>query len=374
MAYDDDMDPSAMMLGPDAVRSARVAALRGQQMPQQAPAELLLMSNPLTAHMGQEAITSQRHAAELGMKQDELRRQGIQMLANMRNQQAERALQAQHYEQMKDYQDAELGIQRQRLNDVGVNPFTGGYYNRHGPLPGAAGQGLGPPVGATPPPGSKAFKEMQDELQNLGKDISETGSRGLLPQLQGRLFASQRLKVLGQNPDGSPKDLSPQFMAEMAANMASLVSNGSAPAEATVHQFIPHTSGNLVADIQQFLSNAPAGTNQKAFVKQMLDAANREESTIEKQKLGEQAKLLAKRKSTLFDLYPDAAWNAVAPYGLKREMFDPKTLSPLPQYFGAADQMGGGGGPTMTLEGAGRPTRTVNGVTKYWDGKAWVLQ
>lgn len=77
----DDMDPS-MFVSPDQIRAAKVAALRGQQMPAQqmqaptqSPAELLLLTNPQTAPMG--------HAALQYGHQQQQYSQALQRLAEM---------------------------------------------------------------------------------------------------------------------------------------------------------------------------------------------------------------------------------------------------------------------------------------------------
>src|SRR5690349_18162806 len=108
MAYDDDSeDPTLTMATPEMLRAARVAALRGQGMPQMpqagpsAPAEMLLLSNPLTAHMGQQALQQQEHAYQRGLE-------ALKLANEQQYRQAEVARQQAQQQALERYQQGEL--------------------------------------------------------------------------------------------------------------------------------------------------------------------------------------------------------------------------------------------------------------------------
>jgi hypothetical protein len=138
----------------------------------------------------------------------------------------------------------------------------------------------GPPGGDGKP---LSQKDIDKEFKDLTDAVSTTRGRGNLNvEQQKRLNASERIKAIAMNPDGSPRDLSPGMMTELAGASAGLITGGS-PAEHTIAAMTPSSVGSDWAKIQQWLSNEPAGTGQKKFVQALLDQANREEDVIKPQ-------------------------------------------------------------------------------------------
>jgi hypothetical protein len=137
------------------------------------------------------------------------------------------------------------------------------------------------PTGASGQPLSQ--KQIEKEFTELTDKISTSRGRGNLNmEQQKRLNASERIKAIAMNPDGSPRDLSPGLMTELAGASAGLITGGS-PAEHTIAAMTPSTVGSDWAKIQQWLSNEPHGTSQQKFVQTLLDQAKREEDVIRPQ-------------------------------------------------------------------------------------------
>lgn len=123
-------------------------------------------------------------------------------------------------------------------------------------------------------------KQLEDEFKALMDTVSTVkGRANLNAQNQARLYASERVKQIALDEQGNIKNLSPAMITDLAAATAALSSNGH-PAQAVIEHFLPKGSGMKVADIQEWLSNEPAGANQMGFIKQMVDLANREEKLI----------------------------------------------------------------------------------------------
>lgn len=123
-------------------------------------------------------------------------------------------------------------------------------------------------------------RELNDDKFNkritlFGDSLDENkGRTGEFGRQQQLVNSSDRALVLGkQFADGN---LPPAQVAELATSVAGLVSGGSHAAEATVHRFVPSTYSGSEAGISQWLTSEPKGAGQQAFVKQLLETAQRE--------------------------------------------------------------------------------------------------
>lgn len=244
---------------------------------------------------------------------------------------------------------------RMEVGKFGTNPITGRLYNtRTGQdVPGSGGPG--------DPTTDKRFPKMQDDFK---KDMDPNLSRsGTLKQNSERQQAAQRLLTLAVDPlTGGPANLTPQQMTEVSGALATLIGGGSS-GEGTRHELTPYTGGRSLAELTQWLTNAPQGTGQQAFVKQMIDTARREQATAGQAVRQAQAQRLSSHLQYL-QMFPEAAKAQMQSYGFDPADVDFKTgrytqKAAVPQ--GAATKPGQ------------RPRRTVGGETREWDGQKWVL-
>lgn len=135
-----------------------------------------------------------------------------------------------------------------------------------------------PIEGVAGPGGGLTGNQELKEWKAFADGIS-TNRSGLAKDAQERLNASERLKALVVNPDGSLKNLNPSTMAEVAATSAGIITGGS-PAMHTIETMTPKTVGSDWAKIKEWLSGNPQGADQLGFVQLMLNQANREEHII----------------------------------------------------------------------------------------------
>lgn len=234
------------------------------------------------------------------------------------------------------------------------------------PQTAGGGTSADPYAGMKPDQVEKKWKELTDAVSTV------KGRANLNAQLQNRLYASQRVKNAALDESGSIKNLDPTMLNEVAAGTASLLANGSAPAEHTVQQFLPKGHGMGQASILEWLTNDPQGANQQGFIKQMVDLSNREENLITNQMHSGQLQAvpnymgLKKRN--------EARFNSI----LQGAGLDPGSIDANGLPIKAA---GGGSGQVHTPEqlAAARALglthiKTVNGETRGWDDKQkqWV--
>lgn len=186
-------------------------------------------------------------------------------------------------------------------------------------------------------PGTKPLTSNQEnqEWGKLSKSIDRfEGRSNLNVKNQERLQAADRIMAIAANPDGTPKNLPGNQMVELAAASAQLITGGH-PAESTISHLVPSTVGSDWAKRMQWLSNNPEGTNQKAFVKLMIDQAHREEDVVRPQILaGQMRKLpqfagLRKTDKAKFDALLKA--NGIDPTTIDDNGSEIKPLSPKDQ-------------------------------------------
>lgn len=115
---------------------------------------------------------------------------------------------------------------------------------------------------------NKRFTEFSQYLDPSKGRAGEFGN-----QLQKANAADRILVLADQNPS---LNFSRNQMTELAAATAALITNGSHPAEATIHAMTPSTVGGDIAKLTDWLTSKPNGAQQQAFAKQMLETATRE--------------------------------------------------------------------------------------------------
>lgn len=210
----------------------------------------------------------------------------------------------------RDRTDSLIGAEKRRaaqaekallLRGVKYNPNTGKFENIAGSAAGAATatptgasadgaeatrpQGSpapGSPPGSPAPQAAPSFPPMTGKLRDkalkeLGADFDPSGGRqGEFGKNQARVNAANRLKALGMGPDGKPRDLNPQQMPELSQALASLIAGGGQGTLAQIQHLTPSTMSGDAAKIAQWVTNEPHGAGQRAFVKNMLETAQRE--------------------------------------------------------------------------------------------------
>lgn len=207
-------------------------------------------------------------------------------------------------------------------------------------------------------------KDIEEQFDKLTKAVSTTqGRANLNAENQKRLYASERVKAVALGPDGQPMDLTPQQLTELAAASGSLISNGS-PTEHTIQSLLPRGMGLRSAQLQEWLLNEPKGAGQQAFVKMMIDQANREEKLIHGQLKRGQSQALPNFWH-LRTVNPDRFEGILRGAGLDPSEYDDRGLLRAMEEAAAA---------ASTQAPDGRPRRTQGGVTKVWDGSKWVRE
>lgn len=260
--------------GPDAQNALRLAAaLRGQtalgQLGQLTGSKLL--SNVGTGML--QGVSDQN--ALIAKAGSQIRQQGLQL--SMAKQEQDAAARRQQESDRAAMQRTQAGI------DAGK--FT---------APQGLGAILNSKTGETMPittgPGGDGYtpKQLNEMAKDLEHHLSTNSGRGNLNvEQQKRLNASDRIKAIAMNPDGSPKDLNPGTAVEMAMMMGQLA-GGNSPTQHTIESMVPSGIGMDVAKMGQWLTNEPKGAGQQAFVQLAINQAKREEETIRPQMLAAQ--------------------------------------------------------------------------------------
>lgn len=226
---------------------------------------------------------------------------------------------------------------RLEVGKFGVNPVSGRIFNTRT----GAEDGGGPGDPTT----DKRFTKMQ---QDMAKDLDPNLSRsGTLKGNQERANAAQRLLTLAVDPlTGGAANLTPQQMTEISGSLATLIGGGSS-GEGTRHELTPYTGGRSLAELTQWLTNAPQGTGQQAFVKQMIDTAKREQGTASQAIRQAQTQRLSSHLQYL-QMFPDAAKAQLQSYGIDPADVDFKTGQYTPK---ANAPQGAGGAPARKVVG-----------------------
>lgn len=156
-----------------------------------------------------------------------------------------------------------------------ATPYSPGYKinKKTGAVEMLEGGGPGVGSGLNANQEEKLWKEFTDSVS------TSHGRSNLAMDLQKRLNASERVKTSLLNPDGTIRNLTPALASEAAINTASLLTNGT-PGEHTIAMLLPKGKSMKIAEIEEWLLDEPQGANQQAYLKGLLDLANREEDTI----------------------------------------------------------------------------------------------
>jgi hypothetical protein len=246
-----------------------------------------------------EALRGQRGIAQAFMLDPLMSKVGAGMLNNVQDQeqaaarasdtklmrvlQAKRDASEDRYRQSQEvHQRTGEDLQRQALEQgrftLANVPGVGGF--RVNGRTGAIEQVTDAPNSDT---GGLKPKDIEAAFSDLAKHVSRTEGRSrLAPEYQKRLDASERLKAIAVGEDGQLRNLTPQQLTELAAASGALITNGS-PTEHTIQSMLPRGMGVGSAQFLEWLQNDPQGANQQAYVKMMLDQAEREEKTIRPQ-------------------------------------------------------------------------------------------
>lgn len=251
--------------------------------------------DPAMASLGKELTGEAQHGVTNAVQAQHLGIQQQQMQDMMRHRLVGEDLGQQRVDQGDEKIDA---MNRAlALRGVRYNPNSGAFENiaglarppRRTLLPGATGAATpGPtptpqPGGApAPAPGPSAappevLGKWQDKaLKDLGADFNPSSFRaGEFGKNQARVNSAKRVLALAVDENGQPRDLSPQQMPELAQSVASLI-GGSSAAQAQIEHLLPKSYSKDVAGILQYFTNEPHGAGQQAFVKQMVETAQRE--------------------------------------------------------------------------------------------------
>lgn len=160
---------------------------------------------------------------------------------------------------------------------------------------------------------SKSGSHEEEVNDKLAKDLrtdldADKGRAGNFGQISGKLIAAQRLEALAKDSKGNYINLTPQQMEELGTGLAALIGNGSgAIADSRVKRLVPQSLWGDVMGVKQWVMNDPKGTDQQAFIKNMMDTVGRERITAQKQMNDIQTKrlpahdLLKRRKPDLYN-------------------------------------------------------------------------
>jgi hypothetical protein len=264
---DDPEDISSLFFGDEAAGPARAqalaAALRGKQQLGQLG---VLTGDKVLGSVGQQMLRGAQEQQDL-----------IPKAANMRLQRAMEAEKARTEADWRRSQEAHMqqqeSIARQQLAQ---GKYVQGQWGVLNTKTGAVDPYQKPPKEASP-------QELEKEWKDLTDSLSTTRGRGNLnKEQQQRLYAGDRIRAIAANPDGSPKDLPPSQMAELAA-MSAQLAQGSSPTQHAIESMTPSSVGSDASKLQQWLLNEPRGAGQQKFVQLLLDQARREEEVIKPQ-------------------------------------------------------------------------------------------
>lgn len=224
----------------------------------------------------------------------------------------------------KDY---DAVTHRQEVGKFGINPVTGRGYNTR------TGEDVANSGGPGDPTTDKRFPKMQADFEkDLDPNINRAGEVG---KNQARFNAANRVMALAVDPaTGKAANLTSNQMPELAQSVASLISGAGSGAQAQIEHLLPHSIVGDASKIAQWLSNAPQGAGQQAFVQQMIDTAKREQSTAGQAVRQGQAQRLSSHLQYL-QMFPNAAKAQLQSYGFdpadvdfKTGQYTPKTAAP----------------------------------------------
>lgn len=156
------------------------------------------------------------------------------------------------------------------------------------------------------PSEGKASAANDKEFLQFGKELTggTASSRSDFGRNQATITNARKISALGAQGDLQDKGLTVRQIHELAVATGALVSGGNAPAQSTVQALVPHSYGTSQEGIEEWLTQEPTGAGQQAFVKQMLETADREQHVATENIKGIKADVVATH-SHLADVDPD---------------------------------------------------------------------
>ena len=165
----------------------------------------------------------------------------------------------------------------------------------------------------------------QKVLINIDKqmDPEQASSRSGLGKLNTTKDAADKLLQLHEQSKTQPGGLSPAQIEEMAVASGNLVSGGTGSAISIVNAMVPNTRGTVEARVKEWLTNAPQGTDQQAFVDRMAETAVRERALAnEKIKLTQSKILNGVGTEDLWGRHPELRQKLQSKYYDPADKFD----------------------------------------------------
>lgn len=192
--------------------------------------------------------------------------------------QQQQQIQNQRYAALDDFHNNEaaarlLGLSRLQLKKAGngetvaFNPLSGQtdtVRDAPPPRPIAARGGKGGAGGDS----TKALASLLKDFDPSGARTGQFGKDYAVTQAADKL---RRLTATDPN-------LWPQQMTELSTSLASLVGGGGGAAQSQIEHLTPHTLSGDYAKIAQWVTSDPHGAGQQAFVKAMMETAEREDA------------------------------------------------------------------------------------------------
>ena len=171
--------------------------------------------------------------------------------------------------------------------------------------------------------GQKEEQTSQKRLDTFGKEVegalaSSRNGLGRINQLEQQVNRAEQLTKGGAN-------LTPQQMYELSKAVDSAVSAGSGSTVFGTSHVLPRSISSSVADIEQYLTNKPAGAGQQEFVKSMMETLGRERDYAQKT----HKDIVRRRAQTYGDLRDNPRYTDI----LKSQGENPDDYGPRGEYM-----------------------------------------
>ncbi len=161
-------------------------------------------------------------------------------------------------------------------------------------------------------------KDISEASQRLQKDLDPDVSRaGNFGQISQKVIAAQALKRLALDANGNIQNLTAPQIEELSIGLAKLLGAGQVT-DARVAGLVPKSAAGSAENLKSWLLNEPRGTNQQAFIQNIMETLEREESLA-----GEQMREIQRRRlgahSGLKRMAPDQYSSILENYGLNAD-------------------------------------------------------
>lgn len=319
-----------LMAEDDPTEAERAAALAAALRKQQSLGMLGLISgDPVLAQVGKAQISGAESQQQWAQEQGRLRDAQKERALN-------RALQAEESKRTAQFREAQLGMDRARLNqeaweDVATEQGLFRMNKRTGefrPLLGPDGQMLKGPKSQLSMLGQE---RLVGTLSNsMLKQLDPSGWGGAIKnQVVSRDQADHVLSLAEKAQGGGYNDLDQREMLELAEGFARLVKGGTPTQHEAASLVPPKNLQAGVAGIMEWLQNEPRGLNQKKFVEKMAHSVRRQKEVAEKIINGAKAQRVAAFQK-LRELDPDQWAANVMSAGLDPAHFDERGVYKAP--------------------------------------------